>query len=104
MKSIMLATAIVLGCASLAAAQTATPGIDARQANQQSRIDRGVASGQLTNREAGNLQRGQARVQRIEDRAKLDGVVTRGERARINRAQNVESRKIYNRKHNLRTQ
>lgn len=104
MKSIAIAAAVLVGSASLAVAQTSTPGIDARQANQQARINKGVASGQLTNREAANLQRGQARIQRMENRAAADGVVTRGERARINHAQNVESRKIFNKKHNRRTQ
>jgi opacity protein-like surface antigen len=104
MKSILTAAAIVVATATVASAQTSTtPRIDARQSAQQARINQGVASGQLTNREAANLQRGQARVQRMENRAAADGVVTRGEQARINRAQNVESRKIYNKKHNLRT-
>ena len=100
MKTIVLAAAIVIGSTAFAVAQTATPGIDARQANQQNRIGQGVASGQLTPREAVNLERGQARVQRMENRAKSDGVVTAGERARINQAQNVQSQKIYNKKHN----
>ncbi len=104
MKPIVLAAAFVIGSATLAAAQTATPGIDARQANQQARINQGAASGQLTARETTNLQRGQARVQRMENRAKADGVVTAGERARVQRAQNVQSTKIFNKKHNARTQ
>lgn len=101
MKSALLAAALIVGSAGLALAQS-TPGIDARQANQQQRIDQGVAKGQLTPREAANLQRGQARVQRMENRAAADGVVTGRERARIHHAQNVESRKIYNRRHNAR--
>ncbi len=102
MKTTLLAAAILLGSSTLVLAQTATPGIDARQANQQQRINQGVATGQLTPREANNLQRGQNRVQRMENRAKADGVVTAGERARIQRTQNVESRKIYTKKHNAR--
>lgn len=102
MKVSMIATALLLGSATMTLAQTATPGVDARQANQQQRINQGVASGQLTGREAANLERGQVRVQRIENRAKSDGVVTAGERVRLQRAQNVESAKIYNKKHNAR--
>jgi opacity protein-like surface antigen len=105
MKFIVLAAVCVVGTASLAAAQTTTtPRIDARQANQQARINQGVASGQLTNREANNLQRGQARVQRMENRAAADGVVTKGEQARINQVQNNQSKKIFNKKHNGRVQ
>lgn len=102
LKAIVLATSILVGTAGFALAQGATPGIDARQANQQERINKGVGSGQLTARETVNLQRGQVRVQRMENRAKSDGVVTAGERARINQAQNVQSRKIFNKKHNNR--
>ena len=98
---VIVATALV-AFSTLANAQTVTPGVDARQANQAARIHQGIAKGQINPNEAANLQRGQARVQRIEDRAKLDGVVTRRERARIHRAQNVESRKIYNKRHNNR--
>lgn len=87
--------------ATTASAQS-TPNIDQRQANQQARINQGVASGQLTAREANNLQRGQARVQRMENRAMANGVVTGREQARINHAQNVQSRKIFNKKHNAR--
>jgi len=38
-----------------------------RNINQQQRVEQGVKSGQLTNREAGKLENGQARVDR-EDR------------------------------------
>lgn len=80
-------------------AQTATPGIDQRQMNQEQRIDQGIASGQLTQREANRLERGQQRVDNMENRAKSDGVVTARERARIQHAQNVESKRIYRQKH-----
>ena len=91
---------LVIGALALPAfAQTATPGIDKRQENQQRRIDQGVKSGQLTKREAARLQKGQARVQRMEDRAKADGTVTKRERARIQRQQNVQNRRIAREKH-----
>ncbi len=44
-------------------AQASTPGIDQRQANQEQRIDQGVASGQLNARETARLERGQQRVE-----------------------------------------
>lgn len=99
MRTPLIAAAVVVLSTSAAFAQS-TPTIDQRQANQQARINQGVASGQLTPREANNLQRGQARVQRMENRATADGVVTRREQARINQVQNVQSRKIFNKKHN----
>ena len=80
-------------------AQTATPGIDQRQMNQEQRIDQGIASGQLTQRETNRLERGQDRVDNLENRAKSDGVVTARERARVQHAQNVESKRIYRQKH-----
>lgn len=80
-------------------AQTATPGIDARQERQQQRIDQGVASGELNKREAGRLERQQDRVQGMEDKAKADGVVTKQERRAIQGAQNRTSRNIAREKH-----
>lgn len=84
----------------LASAQTApAPGIDQRQLNQERRIEQGESSGSLTQREANRLENGQERVQRIENRANADGVVTAGEQARLQKAENVQSRRIYRQKH-----
>ncbi|WP_126446305.1 hypothetical protein [Sulfuricystis multivorans] len=99
MKIHPLAAAVIASIAFSAFAQTATPGIDQRQMNQERRIDQGIASGQLTAREAARLERGQDRIDAMENRAKGDGVVTARERARIQYAQNVESRRIYRQKH-----
>jgi hypothetical protein len=76
-----------------------TPGVDAREANQQRRIAEGIQSGQLTPREAARLERGEARINRMEQRAKADGVVTPRERARLHGALNHESRAIARQKH-----
>ena len=83
----------------IAFAQANTPLVDQRQANQERRIDQGVASGSLTQREANRLDRGQDRVDNMENRAKSDGVVTRGERARMHQAQDRQSARIYRQKH-----
>lgn len=80
-------------------AQTTTPNVDQRQANQQKRIDQGVASGQLTGKEAARLEKGQEHVQKVEDKAKADGKVTAKERARIHKAQDAQSRHIAREKH-----
>lgn len=99
MRQILLAASVLLLATGTAYAQAETPGIDQRQANQEQRIDQGIASGQLNQRETNRLEREQTRVNRMEDRAKGDGVVTNKERAKINRAQNRASRDIYRQKH-----
>ena len=70
-----------------------------RNVNQQQRIENGLQSGQLSTREAARLERGEARVDRIEADAGRDGTVSAAERARITAAQNRESRAIYDQKH-----
>jgi hypothetical protein len=101
MKFSSIAAACVLAGFVLSAhAQTAsTARIDARQANQERRIEQGEKSGQLTEREAARLEQGQARVQKMEERAVADGKVTKKERARIEYAQDRQSRKIYRQRH-----
>jgi hypothetical protein len=74
-------------------------GSEQRSLNQQQRIDQGVRSGELTQREAAKLERGQAHVDRMQTRAARDGVVSAQERERIQSAQNRQSRKIYRQKH-----
>ncbi|MBN8739786.1 MAG: hypothetical protein BGP24_22765 [Lysobacterales bacterium 69-70] len=76
---IVLMTAVLLA----GTAAAATPNVDAREANQRARIDQGVASGALTRREAAGLRAQQAHIRRDERAAKADGVVTRGERRRL---------------------
>ena len=65
----VLAVAVIPG---FVFAQTPTPSdkagarIDARQAEQQKRIDAGVKSGELNKKEAARLQKGQERIQKME--------------------------------------
>lgn len=73
-----------------------------RNINQQSRIEQGVQSGQLTTKETSRLERGQARVDRTEARAGADGHVGAREQARIQHRENVQSAHIYRDKHNRR--
>ena len=58
-----------------------TPRVDQRQENQEKRIDKGVASGKITQKEAARLEKGQERVQKTEDRAMKDGKLTKQEKA-----------------------
>src|SRR5438132_9050651 len=59
-----------------------------RNINQQERIEQGVKSGSLTTRETAQLERGQARDNRLEARAGADGHVGAGEQRRIQGAEN----------------
>lgn len=100
MKKMLLAVSgMTMLMTGMAFAQAETPVIDQRQANQEQRIDQGIASGQLNQREANRLEREQNRVNRMEDRVKADSVVTDKEKARIGAAQNRASRHIAREKH-----
>ena len=71
-----------------------------RDINQQTRIANGVAQGQLTGRETARLEAGQARTDTKEFREGRDGHVGAGEAARVNQAQNKQSERIHNLRHN----
>jgi ATP-dependent protease HslVU (ClpYQ) ATPase subunit len=94
-----LAFASLAGFAQTATDPAATPGVDQRQARQERRIDQGVASGELTQREARRLGREQNIVDKAENKAKADGTVTVAERKRLHRMQNRSSRDISRQKH-----
>ena len=100
MKTRTLIAAFALIAPMLAAAQTtSTPRIDQRQANQDARIQQGTQSGALTQKEATKLDKGQTHVQNMENKAMADGTVTKKEAARVEHAQDVQSRHIYRQKH-----
>ena len=71
-----------------------------RDINQQQRIENGIQSGQLSNKEVGQLERGQARTDRQEFRAGRDGHVGAGEARAVNNAENQQSARIHNKRHN----
>ncbi|RZA13078.1 MAG: hypothetical protein EOP93_20890 [Lysobacteraceae bacterium] len=97
LSSLVLATTTTL-MAGGALAQS-TPKLDEREAQQQQRIDKGEASGQLTSKEAARLEVRDARLDAHEAAAKSDGKVTRMERARLQREAQRNSRAIRNQKH-----
>ena len=70
-----------------------------RNINQQQRIEQGAKSGQLSNREVGKLENGQARVDRTEARAGANGRVSANEQQRVQKAENQQSKRIYKQKH-----
>lgn len=101
-KTVIAATVLAVTTGSALAQPrdpAATPGVDHRQQHQQQRIDQGVQSGQLNQKEAARLERRQERIEKMEDKAKADGTVTPQERKRLHHAQNQESRRIHHERH-----
>lgn len=98
LRTPLAAIALALLTASAAQAHT-TPRVDLRQDRQAQRIDQGLASGELTRREARRLAAEQRQIQRFEGHAKADGVVTARERAHLHSLQNEASRDIRHQKH-----
>jgi len=90
---------------SIAVALLVTPAfagrINNRRENQQDRIAQGIASGELTAREAARLERGEAQLNaEVADmRQDNGGSLTKRDRIAINRQQNKLSREIYRQKH-----
>jgi hypothetical protein len=91
--------AVAMALAGLAMAQPATPNLDKREANQQQRIDQGVASGQLNAKETSRLESREAKLAADEAAAKADGKVTRAERVKLQREAHRNSRAIHRQKH-----
>ena len=75
-----------------------------RNVNQQARIEQGVKSGQLSNKEVASLERGQAHVNRAEANAAANGHVGAVEQANVQGKENAQSARVYNKKHNATTQ
>jgi hypothetical protein len=99
MRITFVFTALTLGLATLAAIP-AEARINQRQAHQQQRIYRGVASGQLTPRETYRLERQQAHIARYENRSRADGGgLSWRERYRVERMQDRASRNVYRQRH-----
>ncbi len=94
-----LVAAVALTFTGLAFAQTATPNIDKRQANQERRIEQGEKSGQLTTKEATRLEKREGKLEADKEKAAADGKVTKKERAKLQREANRDSKAIYRQKH-----
>jgi len=70
-----------------------------RNVNQQTRIENGIKSGELTNHEVAKLEKGEARIEHKEAAAGKDGHVGAAEQRKIQRADNRESKRIHHQKH-----
>ncbi len=102
--TLALALAATLAIAGTASAQTTTPVTPAptdtqRNVDQQQRIEDGLKSGQLNTHEAAKLEQGEAKIDRMESNAAKNGNVSAAEAARIQKAQNHQSKAIYAQKH-----
>ncbi len=71
-----------------------------RNVNQEKRVEQGINSGELTNREAGHLQAGQAKVTQTEAKVAKNGHVGAREQAAVQKKENAQSGKIHKKKHN----
>jgi hypothetical protein len=99
MKSVMVTLLVVLSAGSVLS-QTQTPRVDRRERRQQARIQEGVKSGELTGKEAKQLEAQQRKIQKEKMQAKADGTLSPAERMKLNREQNRANRKIFRKKHN----
>lgn len=100
-RTVLLAAVLCLGLfsQSVQAAGCAAP-INARQANQDVRIARGVANGELTLIESARLSARQNHIEHVEQRYRRnDGHLGPAERCDLNRRLNGASGQIYRQKH-----
>lgn len=75
-------------------AASKVPNMDAREKHQDQRIEKGLANGDISKREAKRLKMEQRGIDRAQKRAEADGQVTDKERARIDRMQDKASKDI----------
>lgn len=99
-KTIIAAMFLLLGALLISA--NAAPGghYGNKHRNQEQRIHQGRRSGQLSPREAAQLQRQQAQIEHDKFIMKLDGRITRRERAYLRDEQARASQQIFIKKHN----
>jgi len=85
---------------------SAMDSVNGRRFNQQGRIAQGVRSGQLTPRETSHLENREANINHevAADRRTNGGKLTPVEHRQVDRQQNKASRKIYQDKHNNKTE
>lgn len=100
MKNFLGIMTLVMAANLICVSQAEARRVDNRQNRQNGRIQQGAGSGSLTWREQRNLQHDQNRIARREARFQADGNYTLGEKYRIEKAQDRESKEIYRKKHN----
>jgi hypothetical protein len=108
-KATLIAASLVALTASSALAQSTTyeqrHSVNARDAHQQSRINKGVADGQITPKGAAAADAHQSHLNAEQSRMRAsdNGHLTAQDRHTIARQQDRTSQRIYNRNHNAAT-
>lgn len=103
MRLVMMAA---VGCMVAGSAWAQVAGtVGSREGNEQSRIDNGVQSGQLTHRETSNLQGRQDAINstRAHEKAASGGTLTNREQNTLLQRQNSLSKSIRTQKHDTQT-
>jgi len=98
--SLMIAGSLVLAMTTTFAAGVRDRGVNARQREQQARIQQGVRSGELTKSETQDLRKEEKDVRTEERQFKSDGKLTAEERQKLHSDLNKTSKDIYTDKHN----
>jgi uncharacterized protein HemX len=96
--SILLTALLIAAVPSLAGAAEAdsTKRIDKRQDNQESRIEKGRESGNITKKEERKLETNQKKIDTAEKKAMADGKVTKKERTQVEKMQDKQNKAIAN--------
>lgn len=102
-KLATLAASLLSISSTLALAQNNGQFDTQRDVNQQQRIEQGLQSGELTTKEAGQLERQEQRIDSTEARDMRDGRISSKEQAKLNAAQNRVSKGIYRQAHDHQT-
>lgn len=102
MNSKLLSLLVAGLLAAPAFAQTAATEVQ-RNVNQQTRIEAGLKSGQLSTTEAARLESEQARITKAEQHALKDGKLSEHEKNKIDRMQDAASANIAEQKHDAQT-
>jgi uncharacterized membrane protein YebE (DUF533 family) len=101
-KIFSLILGVLFSCSSFVfAVSEGMPKAAKKQVNQNQRIVQGVRTGELTKEEAKDLRQGQKEVRQLKKEARSDGKVTKEERKEIQQKLNLESKEIYQEKHDL---
>jgi len=75
--------------------------VNKRLDNQQNRIQKGVADGQINAKQAARDEKQDSNIAQREsaDEAKHNGHLTKGEQNRLNKSENHDSKRIHNQRH-----
>ncbi|MEM0954602.1 MAG: hypothetical protein AAGI24_10730 [Pseudomonadota bacterium] len=90
-----LVLSAALASSTLIASAAEAAGVNQRQANQRDSIRAGIEDGSLTRGEARRLGQSQAQFERMEQRYRADGTLSRRERGRLQATADANRGRIY---------